>query len=58
MKWNIKQKKDVEMDLSKSEMIEDYTCPNCGGVLVTDYGVGASLTFCVDCDYNEYDYDF
>lgn len=31
--------------------------PECGGILVTNYGDGISCTFCVDCDYNEYDYD-
>ena len=32
-------------------------CPECGGILVTNFGAGISCTFCVDCDYNDYDYD-
>lgn len=45
-----------ELKLGKDEVLEDETCPKCGGLLVTNYGQDISCTFCVDCDYNEYDY--
>jgi ribosomal protein S27AE len=53
-----KTKEEIKKNLGKNETIEENTkCPNCGGILVTNYGDGISCTFCVDCDYNEYDYD-
>ena len=38
--------------------IEDIRCPNCGGILVTEYGP-ISITICAedDCLYSDYDYD-
>ena len=49
---------EVKKDLGKNEVIEDdMHCPECGGILVTNCGDGISCTFCVDCDYDEYDYD-
>ena len=56
---NIKHKteEEVKKDLGKSEVIEEKKCPECGGILVTNYGAGISCTFCVDCDYDDYDYD-
>lgn len=61
----MKHKKKSEIKLGKSEIFTKdlYSrpsagkCPECGGILVTNYGEGISCTFCVDCDYNEYDYD-
>ena len=61
----MKHKKKSEIKLGKSEIFTEdlYSrpsagkCPECGGILVTNYGDGISCTFCVDCDYNEYDYD-
>lgn len=61
----MKHKKKSEIKLGKSEIFtEDLhsrpsagKCPECGGILVTNYGDGISCTFCVDCDYNEYDYE-
>ena len=32
-------------------------CPECGGILVTSFGAGISCTVCVDCDYEDCDYD-
>lgn len=34
-------------------------CPKCGGILVSKFGPGITLTFCVEdnCDYEDYDYD-
>ena len=57
---NIKHKTEAEVkkNLGKSERIEENKCPDCGGILVTSYGVGISCTCCVDCGYNDYDYDF
>lgn len=49
---------DVEKELAPHEVIEDVTCPVCGGIIVTNYGPCISCTFCVDCSYNIYDYDF
>ena len=45
-----------ELKLSDNEVLEDYKCPKCGGQLVTNYGEDISCTFCLSCDYNEYDY--
>ena len=61
----MKHKKKSEIKLGKSEIFTEdlYSrqsagkCPECGGILVTNYGEGISCTFCVDCDYNEYDYE-
>lgn len=61
----MKHKKKSEIKLGKSEIFTEdlYSrpsagkCPECGGILVTNYGDGISCTFCVDCDYNEYDYE-
>lgn len=48
---------EVEKDLASNEVIENTECPECGGIIVTNYGPGMSCTFCVDCSYNIYDYD-
>lgn len=49
---------EVRKYLGVSEVIEDdLICPNCGGIVVTNYGPGISCTFCVDCSWNEYDYE-
>ena len=61
----MKHKKKSEIKLGRSETFtedlysnpEAGKCPKCGGILGTNYGDGISCTFCVDCDYNEYDYD-
>ena len=61
----MKHKKKSEIKLGKSEIFTEdlYSrpsagkCPECGGILVTNYGDGISCTFCVDGDYNEYDYE-
>lgn len=39
--------------------IEKYRCPECGGILVTSYGM-VCITVCTeeDCLYADYDYDF
>lgn len=56
-------KRKSEIKLGKSEVFtedvysESGKCPKCNGILVTNYGDVISCTFCVDCDYNEYDYD-
>ena len=60
MKMKVKRHKtmqEVKKILGKSEVIEEEKCPQCGGITVTNYGPGISCTFCVDCDYNDYDYD-
>ncbi len=55
---NHKTYQEVERGLGRTEVIEEnMRCPECGGILATNYGEGISCTFCVDCDYNEYDYD-
>lgn len=36
---------------------ENIRCPKCGGILVTSQGAGISGSICVDCGYDEYDYD-
>ena len=48
---------EVKKGLGKNEVIENLRCPECGGILVTNCGDGISCTFCVDCGYDEYDYD-
>lgn len=53
----MKSIEEVKKGLGKSEVIEESRCPECGGILVTNYGPRISCTFCVECDYNEYDYD-
>lgn len=53
----MKHKKKNEIKLGKSEEFTEDVCPECGGILVTNFGAGISCTFCVDCDYNNYDYD-
>lgn len=59
----MKHKRKNEIKLGKNEeFTEDIypnngKCPECGGILVTNFGSGISCTFCVDCDYNDYDYD-
>lgn len=53
----MKSIEEVKKGLGKSEVIEKNRCPECGGILVTNYGTGISCTFCVECDYNEYDYN-
>lgn len=59
----MKHKKKNEIKLGKNEeFTEDIypnngKCPECGGILVTNFGAGISCTFCVDCNYNDYDYD-
>ncbi len=55
-KMKMKSMEEVKKCLRKSELIEEARCPECGGILVTNYGPGISCTFCVECDYNEYDY--
>lgn len=52
-----KTENEVRKNLGKSEVIEEKKCPECGGILVTKYGHGISCTFCVDCDYDDYNYD-
>ena len=53
-----KTMKEVRKVIGESEVIEEEErCPQCGGIMVTNYGPGISCTFCVDCDYNDYDYD-
>ena len=59
----MKHKKKYEIKLGKNEKFTEDVypnngkCPECGGILVTNFGAGISCTFCVDCDYNDYDYD-
>lgn len=58
----MKHKAKNDVKLGKNEFFgdgvyEDAKCPNCGGILITNYGAGISCTFCVDCDYNDYDYE-
>ena len=59
----MKHKKKNEIKLGKNEKFTEDVCPNngkcpeCGGILVTNFGAGISCTFCVDCDYDDYDYD-
>ena len=60
MKMNVKRHKtmqEVKKILGESEVIEEERCSECGGIMVTNYGPGISCTFCVDCGYNDYDYD-
>lgn len=52
-----KTENEVRKNLGKSEVVEEKRCPNCGGILVTKFGHGISCTLCVDCDYDDYDYD-
>ena len=61
----MKHKKKSKIKLGKSEVFTEdlYSnsdagkCHECGGILVTNCGEGMSCTFCVDCDYNEYNYE-
>ncbi len=48
----------LNLKLGKNEVLEkEIKCPKCGGQLVTNYGPGISCTFCINCDYSDYDYD-
>lgn len=47
----------VLKNLKKDDMIEKRRCPECGGILVTSHGDGLGFTRCVDCLYNDFDYD-
>lgn len=55
----MKHKEKNEIKLGKNEKFTADvrpgfgTCPDCGGILVTDFGASMSCTFCVDCDYEE-----
>lgn len=53
----MKTMEEVKKTLDSSETIREICCPKCGGILVTKDGPGISCTFCVECDYDEYDYD-
>lgn len=59
----MKHKKKNEIKLGKNEEFTEDVCPSngkcpeCGGILVTNFGADISCTFCVDCGYNDYDYD-
>ena len=59
----IKHKERNEIKLGKDEYFTDDvqpgfgTCPDCGGILVTHFIGDMNCTFCVDCDYEDYDYD-
>lgn len=48
---------EIKKFLGENEVIEEEKCPVCGGILITNYGYEISCTFCVDCGYNEYDYE-
>lgn len=55
--YRAKAKDGRVIELGQNEVLEDdYSCPKCGGQLVTNYGLGIECTFCLDCSYNEYDY--
>lgn len=60
---NLSHKKKTEIKLGNNEKFTEDVypnngkCPECGGILITNFGAGISCTFCVDCDYNDYDYD-
>lgn len=59
----MKTKKDIHLQKDKKfvdEIRDENTrCPKCGGILVSKFGPGITLTFCVkdNCDYEDYDYD-
>ena len=50
-------KEEVKLRINDDEEIEEYECEECGGIMVTSYGNGINLTYCVDCGHTEYDYD-
>lgn len=52
-----KTRDEVIKSLSDHEFIaENRTCPECGGIIVSNCGPGVEVDFCVDCDYDDYDY--
>ncbi len=59
----MKHKCKNEIKLGKDEeFVEDVyhwnkKCPKCCGILIMKFGPGISHTYCVDCDYDDYDYD-
>lgn len=46
-----------ENEVFTEDIYPECKCPECDGILVTNFGPGISCTFCVDCDYTDYDYD-
>lgn len=55
--YRTKTKDGRLIELGQNEVLEDgYPCPKCGGQLVTNHGPGIECTFCLDCEYNDYDY--
>jgi len=53
---NVICKDGTILTLAKNEVLEKDTCAECGGQLITNYGMGISCTFCIDCGNNDYDY--
>ena len=54
----MKTKKDIK--LGKNEVfVEDFResntrCPNCGGILIANFGAGISVEFCAERRINSY----
>lgn len=55
----MKTKDEVLKLYGRNAHIENRKCPECGGILVTTYGM-VIITSCVEvnCYYSDYDYDF
>lgn len=62
----MKHKKKSEIKLGKSDFFvenmygreaKESKCPKCGGILVANCGFGVRIITCVDCDYNDTEYD-
>ena len=60
----MKTRKDIKLGKDE-EFVEKlaYTVneevPQCGGLLIANFGAGISVEFCAEdnCDYEDYDYD-
>ena len=59
----MKTRKDIKLGKDE-EFVEDIRecnnrCPQCGGLLIANFGAGISVEFCAEdnCDYEDYDYD-
>lgn len=49
---------EVKESAETTELTEEnIRCPECGGILVASHGAGISGSICVNCGYDEYDYD-
>lgn len=57
MKTGVKHKQKSEIKIGRGERFAEEKCPECGGIMINLTNAGMSVTFCIDCNYDDYDYD-